>query len=179
MVARSGHLRPFDALRVEVLRELEGLRLAPSDGIHEEGEALSEPRHKKQRPTTRLWRGESKGSATLPNVRTPYLRLRLPIIVRRVQRGEAKLVANTAKLGEYLALAPEELKRLAPLFPRPLPDSARPIRKRIDYVALRAQYEQLLADGTCATKADVARHVGVSRVWVSRVLRGFNRKTRR
>ena len=43
-------------------------------------------------------------SAVLPNVRTPYLRLRLPIIVRRVRRGEAKLVVNTAKLGEYLVL---------------------------------------------------------------------------
>ena len=48
--------------------------------------------------------------------------------------------------------------------------------KRIDNVALRAQYEQLLADGTCATKADVARHAGVSRVWVSRVLKGIRRK---
>jgi hypothetical protein len=44
------------------------------------------------------------GSATLPNVRTPYLRLRLPVIFRRVQRGEAKLAVNMAKLREYLAL---------------------------------------------------------------------------
>ena len=84
-------------------------------------------------------------SATLPDVRTPYLRLRLPIIVRRVQRGEAKLVVNTAKLGEYLALAPEDINRLAPVIPGPLPERARPIRKRIDYVVVRAQYEQLLA----------------------------------
>jgi len=50
------------------------------------------------------------------------------------------------------------------------------MRKKIDYVELKAQYEQLLADGTCAVKADVARHVGVRRVWVSRVLKGMRRK---
>ena len=115
-------------------------------------------------------------SATLLNVRTPYLRLRLPVIIRRVQRGEAKLVVDFAKLGQFLALSPEDIDRLAPLFSGPLPERTRPMRKRIDSVALRAQYEQLLLDGTCATKADVARHVGVSRVWVSRVLKGINRK---
>ena len=110
-------------------------------------------------------------------MRTPYLRLRLPVIIRRVQRGEAKLVVNIAKLGEYLALSPENIDRLAALLPRPTPDKTRPVREKIDYVALRAQYEQLLLDGTCATKADVARHAGVSRVWVSRVLKGIGRKT--
>jgi hypothetical protein len=110
-------------------------------------------------------------SATLPNVRTPYLRLRLPVIIRRVERGEAKLVVNVAKLGEFLALSPEDIDRLAPLFSGPLPEWARPMRKRIDYVELKAQYEQLLADGTCATKAGVARRFGVSRAWVTKVFK--------
>jgi len=109
-------------------------------------------------------------------VRTPYLRLRLPIIIRRVQRGEAKLVVDVTKLGEFLALSPENIDHLAPLFSGPLPERARPMRRRIDYVVLRAQYEQLLLDGTCATKAELTRHLGVSRVWVSRVLKGIRRK---
>jgi hypothetical protein len=61
-----------------------------------------------------LFRG-ALSSAGLSDVRTPYLRLRFPIIVLRVHRGKAKLVVNVAKLGEYLALAPEEIDRLAPL----------------------------------------------------------------
>jgi predicted aminopeptidase len=109
-------------------------------------------------------------------VRTPYLRLRLPVIIRRVERGEAKLVVDTAQLGEFLALAPEDINRLASLLSRPPSEKTRALRKRIDYVALRAQYEQLLLDGICATKADVARHVGVSRAWVSRVLKRVKRK---
>jgi predicted aminopeptidase len=83
---------------------------------------------------------------------------------------------NVARLGEFLALAPADIDRLAPLLSGPLPERARPMRKRVDYDVLRARYEQLLADGTCATKAAVARHVRVSRVWVSRVLKGMRRK---
>jgi DNA invertase Pin-like site-specific DNA recombinase len=88
-----------------------------------------------------------------------------------VQRGEAKLVVDTAKLGEFLSLGPEEINRLAPLFSGPLPERRRSIRKKIDYVELKAQYEQLLADGTCATKAGVARRFGVSRAWVTKVFK--------
>ncbi len=46
----------------------------------------------------------------------------------------------------------------------------------LPFVALKAQYEQPLFNGTCATTADVARHVGVSRVCVSRVSRGIKSK---
>jgi hypothetical protein len=102
-------------------------------------------------------------SATLPNVRTPCLRRRLPVIIRRVRRGEAKLVANVPKLGEFLALSPDAVNDLVSLLSGPMPERARPTRKKIDYVALRAQYEQLLLDGTCVTKADIARRFGVSR----------------
>jgi hypothetical protein len=87
------------------------------------------------------------------------------------------LVVNAAKLGEFLALSPGVIDHLAPLLSGPLPEEARPMRKRIDYVVLTAQYQQLLADGTCATKADVARHVGVSRAWASRMLKGITRKS--
>jgi hypothetical protein len=102
-------------------------------------------------------------------VRTPFLRLRLPVVIHRVQRGEAKLAINAARLGEYLKLAPEDLDLLSSLLPVMPHVRTKPVRKTIDYVALKAQYERLLSNGTCATQADLARHLGISRVWVSRV----------
>ncbi len=116
------------------------------------------------------------GSGKLPNVRTPYLRLWLPVIIHRVQRGEAKLVLNPPTLGEYLKLAREDLDRLIPFLPRPPFKKSRAVRMKIDYAAIRAQDELRLLDGTCATKAEVARHVGVSGVRVGRVLKGIKRK---
>jgi len=96
----------------------------------------------------------------------------LPVVIRRVRRGEAKLDLNVSKLREYLKLAPTDLDRLTPLLPAPTVKKLKPSRMRIDYVTLKAQYERLLSDGTYATKADLARHMGVSRVWVSRMLKG-------
>jgi len=70
---------------------------------------------------------------TLSDMRTPFLRLQLPIIVRRVERGEAKLVGNVRKLGEYLALASEDIERLALLFSGPSPAKTRPPKKKINH----------------------------------------------
>ena len=53
------------------------------------------------------------------------------------------------------------------------------MRKRIDYVALKSEYEQPLLDGACANKAELARHLGVSRAWVSRKLKGIKREVSR
>ena len=56
------------------------------------------------------------------------------------------------------------LVRLRPQKPRP--------KKRIDYEALQQTYRQMLTEGGFASQTDLARHLGVSRVWVSRVLVG-------
>lgn len=74
------------------------------------------------------------GSATLPNVRTPYLHLRLSVIIRRTQRAVAKLVLDAAKLGEYLNLAREDLDRLPPL-PLPPLKKSQPSWMKVDYAA--------------------------------------------
>jgi len=71
-----------------------------------------------------------------------------------VQRGEAKLAVNAAKLSEYLALAPSDVNPQVPLLSGPLPERKRSIRKRIAYVERKAQHEELLLEGTCAAKAD-------------------------
>jgi hypothetical protein len=47
----------------------------------------------------------------------------------------------------------------------------------IDYEARRLSYLQLLGTGPYKTHAELARHLGVSRVWVSRALKGIKKKT--
>jgi len=60
------------------------------------------------------------------------------------------------------------LVRLRPQKPRP--------KNRIDYEALRQTYHRMLLTGCFSSKAELARHLGVSRVWVSRVLNGIPRR---
>jgi hypothetical protein len=49
-------------------------------------------------------------------------------------------------------------------------------RSAIDYDALKQSYRQLLETDPYKSQAELARHLGVSRVWVSRVLKGTRRK---
>jgi len=60
------------------------------------------------------------------------------------------------------------LVRLRPQKPRP--------KERIDYEALQQRYRRMLAEGGFASQTELARHLGVSRVWVTRVLKGIKRK---
>lgn len=47
-------------------------------------------------------------------------------------------------------------------------------KPKIDYPALAQSYRQKLENGTFTTRADLARSIGVSRAWISMVLkRGF------
>jgi hypothetical protein len=59
----------------------------------------------------------------------------------------------------------DELVRLRPQKPRP--------KERIDYEALQQTYRRMLVEGPFSNKTELARHLGVSRVWVSRVLKGI------
>jgi hypothetical protein len=73
---------------------------------------------------------------------------------------------------EELALAEQDIESLCQEgLVRPRPQKPRP-KKRIDYAALQQTYRQMLADSGFASQADFARHLGVSRVWVSKVLKG-------
>ena len=61
------------------------------------------------------------------------------------------------------------LVRHRPQKPRPKP--------RIDYAALQQTYRRMLAEGLFKSQTELARHLGVNRVWVSKVLKGIKRKS--
>jgi hypothetical protein len=83
---------------------------------------------------------------------------------------------DSARLPQELGLDEEAIQgllqaglvRLRPQKPRPKP--------RIDYAALQQTYSRMLAEGPFFTQSELALHLGVSRVWVSRVLKGIRRK---
>ncbi len=49
-------------------------------------------------------------------------------------------------------------------------------KPKIDYEALAENYRSLLDRMNFSSHAELARHLGVSRVWVSRVLKGIQRR---
>jgi len=92
--------------------------------------------------------------------------------------GKLYLTLVVDRLSDFLDVTPECIAELRSRFcPPVLSEAPRRSRKDpINYAALQQKYRQMLADGRFASKADLARHLGVSRVWVSRVLRGIKRK---
>jgi len=79
------------------------------------------------------------------------------------------------RLPEELGVTSQEIESLRQVgLVRPLPQKPLP-KIRVDYAALQQTYGRMLADGGIASQADLARHLGVSRVWVSRVLKGIKR----
>ncbi len=105
-----------------------------------------------------------------------YILLRIPIEIHRLQRGQRLICMDSERLPDEPGLGEMEIESLHqaglvwPWLQNPSPEVP------IEYEALQHTYRRMLADGSFASQADLARHLGVSRVWVSRVLKGGNRK---
>ena len=109
-------------------------------------------------------------SATLPNVRTPYMMIRLPFRFMYGPKGKRIFTLDTSRIKDFLDVSDECEGRLAKVFSPPdhvmrkcLP------KKRIDYPVLAVEYGRLPASGKCKDMADIARRFAVSRAWITKV----------
>ncbi len=81
------------------------------------------------------------------------------------------------RLEELLGLSDGDISRLYDcglILSRP---EKPPHMPRIDYQELARSYRKIMEREGFASNAELARHLGVSRVWVSRVLKGIRRKS--
>ena len=104
-----------------------------------------------------------------------YILLRIPIEISSSARGEKAIAVAEGPLHCSLPLSPAAITRLQDVRLIRLPRSARAKKLPIDYVELQQIYRRMLAEGPFSNQTDLARHLGVSRVWVSRVLKGIKR----
>jgi hypothetical protein len=102
----------------------------------------------------------------------------LPFVFERLPHGKLFFTLDVDRLPEFLDVSPECTAKLRRRFCPPVL-SAVPPRNRtspIDYAARQHTYRRMLADGDFASQAELARHLGVSRVWVSRALKDIKRR---
>jgi len=105
-----------------------------------------------------------------------FVLVEIPIEIHNLGHGQRLICMDSDRLPQELGLNDEAigslvqggLVRLRPQKPRP--------KKRIDYEALQQTYRRMLAEGRFSTQTELASHLGVSRIWVSRVLKGIKRK---
>jgi len=107
-----------------------------------------------------------------------FVLVEIPIEIHNLGHGQRLICMDSERLPQELGLNEEAigslvhagLVRLRPQMPRPKP--------RIDYAALQQTFARMLAEGPFKSQTELARHLGVSRVWVSRVLKGIKREYR-
>ena len=85
------------------------------------------------------------------------------------------------RVADYLDVSPQCVAKLRQRLCLPIPTSAAAVKdgKRIDYKELASHYFELISSGVCRNKAEVARRIGKSRAWVSKVMNhsaGINRR---
>jgi hypothetical protein len=105
-----------------------------------------------------------------------YILLRIPIEISYSARGEKAIAVAEGPLHCSLPLSRAAITRLQDVRLIRLPRPVKTKRLPIDYAVLQQTYRRMLADDGFVSQADLARHLGVSRVWVSRVLKGIRRK---
>jgi hypothetical protein len=102
--------------------------------------------------------------------------VRIPLEIRNSEHGEKVFSITEATVQSSLEISSGgimHLRECGLILPFITEKITRP---RIDYVALQQTYRRMLDDGPFTTQTDLARHLGVSRVWVSRVLKGLSKK---
>jgi len=99
--------------------------------------------------------------------------LRIPIDIHLFERDLQAIRMDPARLPQMLGLSDEDVNRLRQTGMVRFPSPALQPKERIDYVNLRQTYARIFAEGPFRSQTDLARHLGVSRAWVSRVLKGI------
>lgn len=103
------------------------------------------------------------------------LYVKLPIFLHNGGRGEKILVIDPARIHNYLDMTPDAVKKLTESFVYPKVKEAPDKRKRLDLDAMAETYREMLASGQFKNKAALAKHFGVSRAWISKVLNRIDR----
>jgi hypothetical protein len=140
----------------------------------------------------RAWKKANGESGNLPSgsptPQLPWLRetndisnfilLRIPIEISKSAHGEKDIALAEAPFSSILLLSPGAISRLQDTRLIRLPRPVRPKRLPIDYAALQLTYARMLAAGPFPNQTELSRYLGISRVWVSRVLKGLKREDR-
>jgi hypothetical protein len=98
----------------------------------------------------------------------------IPIIFINNNKGAKHIVIDRTRLPYFLSLSQTDIIGLREVGLIQPEARAKIPKMKIDYPSLAQEYRQLLSSGVCKDRADIARLLGVSRAWVSKVM---NRST--
>jgi site-specific DNA recombinase len=103
------------------------------------------------------------------------LTLKLAVSVRNIARSEKAIILSPDRIRDYLRISDATAVRLTKLFSLPKEREPLHIQARLDYPSLAMRYNELINEGCFKNQAHLARYLGVSRAWITKVLKRLPR----
>jgi hypothetical protein len=96
--------------------------------------------------------------------------LKIPINIENLLCRKKKLTVDGSFVSEYLVMNVEDMRRLTKFFSIPRKLEPMKVVNKIDRYSLATRYHELIDQGYVKNQADLARHLGVSRAWITKVM---------
>jgi len=98
--------------------------------------------------------------------------LKVPFLIEKSNHNRIVITLASSRIDKYLKIDKNELNRLLKIFAK---QQYYDIKKfNINYMELATQYEFLIDSGAVSSKADLARYLGKSRAWITKVIQRGN-----
>ena len=97
--------------------------------------------------------------------------MKLPIFLHNTQNGAKILVIDPARIHNYLDMSPDAVKKLTESFIYPKVKYPVTNRKKLDLQELTGLYNEMINSGQLKNRAAPAKHFGVSRAWITKVMK--------
>jgi hypothetical protein len=104
-----------------------------------------------------------------------FLTLKIPIIIKKLACGERRGSVDRASVIKYFKMSDEEIYRLTKYFSIPGELEMAQTSERIGGQSRAIKYKELIDGGYFRNQADLARHLGVSRAWITKVMNELKR----
>jgi len=101
---------------------------------------------------------------------TPTIRIKIPIIIEKMAHQGNKIHIDVKEFARELAISSGLEERLTHHFGLPFKQKTKLRKSLAERIKLAEEYQKLIEDGSFNTRAELARHLNVSRAWITKVL---------
>ena len=99
-----------------------------------------------------------------------HFTLNLPVFQHKTRYGERIIAVDPNEVKKYLDLNDEDVARLTRRFIYPTQSHSRLKNIVLDRKALAEKYQELIQSGLVNNQAELSRHLGVSRAWITKIM---------
>jgi len=104
------------------------------------------------------------------------IKLIIPVIFQKKKHGENKIHIDVEQFTKEMAISSSLAERLTDSFGLPIKHTFKEKREPINRIELAKTYLKLIEDGTFKTQAELSRHLGVSRAWITIIMNTLKNK---